>query len=102
MATKKAKAKQRAQSEASRLTSEELTRQAGGKPSSLWQQPGGGKTGQRRAGTKPLIVVVEPPVRRATTEHHFEIWLWNGRVLRILPGFTDDELLRVLRVAERP
>ena|SRR5688572_4557483 len=104
MATQtKAKWKKRiARWKQSKLTAEEFALQEGVKLSTLerWRRRLGGKRG--RAGRRRSVEVVGPGAGRPTTEYRFEILLWNKRVVRVRCGFTDDELARVLRVAERP
>jgi hypothetical protein len=92
--------------EESKLTAEEFAPQEGVKPSSLkwWRWRLGGETrrSRRSAERSPFVEVKEARPRAASTVWHFEIALWNGRVVRVRPGFTDEELARVLAVAERP
>ena len=88
--------------EESKLTAEEFAPQEGVKPSSLkwWRWRLGGETRRPKAGSP--FVEVKTGSRAVSAAWHVEIALWNGRVVRVRAGFTDDELERVLAVADRP
>lgn len=96
----------------SRMTAEEFALREGVQPSSLkwwrWRlgsevvRAGAGEQRPAKGATAFVEVAPEPapsaPERSAAT---FEVLLGNGRVVRVPPGFSDEELVRVIAAAER-
>ncbi len=86
-------------------SAEEFAAREGVKPTALkwwrWKLSGEKDRGSRKGRARPSFIEVEAAPASSSAESRIEVVLANGRVVRVLGRFADEELVRVIALAER-